>query len=165
MSFAHAGEAGGVHLEYLLVGGALVVLSVIFFVQRSVKPVVSILLFLGGFALAGGAFALGGGDPVSTDASLRIVAPEDGATVPASEPVTVEVELTGGTLSVETESEDPNLGHYHVFVDGDLVAMPVSDVVEVELEPGEHEIEVEFTQADHTSYDPPVSDTVTVAAE
>lgn len=164
MYLAHAAGSGGVHTEYLLLGGALVVLAVIFFVQRSVKPVVSIVLLLAGFVLAGGAFALGNG-AASSDASIQIVAPEEGATVSAEEPVTIEVELTGGSLTVETETADPDAGHYHVFVDGDLVAMPVSDLIEVELEPGEHEIEVEFTQADHTSYDPPVSDTIRITAE
>lgn len=166
MPFAHGGEVGGVHIEYLLVGVALAVLGVIFFVQRSVKPIVSVVLLLGGFALAGGAFVLDGDGP-STDASLRIVAPDQGATVSADEPVKIEVELTGGTLTLETEATDPDAGHYHVYVDGgdDPVAMPVSDVFELNLVAGEHEVRVEFTRADHSSYDPPVTDTVRLTAE
>lgn len=165
MLLAHTAGAGGPHIEFLLVGAALVLLSVIFFVQKSVKPFVSVILLLGGFALAGGAFAVGGDEATATQATVSIVSPQEGETVPANEPVTVEIALAGGTLTQDMESDDPNEGHLHLFVNGDLVAMPVSDQMQVELEPGENLIEVEFTQANHASFDPTVMTSVRVEAE
>lgn len=166
MVLAHTGSTGP-HVEYLVLGGAMILLGVLFFFQKSAKPPVSIILVLIGFALVGGAFILqdDGGAATSAEATVTIASPEDGATVPADEPVTIEVSIEGGSLTAEASSDDPNEGHLHVFVDGDLVSMPTEDVLEVELEPGERTIEVEFTRADHTSHDPPVVTRVDVRAE
>lgn len=165
MILAHTADAAGPQVEFLLVGAALVVLSVIFFVQRSVKPVVSVVLLLGGFAVAGGAFIVDGEAPASTHATVRILSPEGGATVPANEPVTVQIELTDGTLTPEETSDDPHAGHLHLSVNGRLVAMPLSTEMQVELEEGANLIEVEFTRANHTSFEPAVTDAIEVTAE
>jgi hypothetical protein len=116
-----------------------------------------------GAAAITGAFTFAGGSSESHhDAAIAIAAPEDGATVEAGT-LPVEIELTGAELAGESSSEDA--GHVHVYVDGEVVDMPSSLDVEVDMEPGEHELEVEFVDADHAALDPPVTDSVTITAE
>lgn len=168
MVSAHTAGAGGPEIELLILAGAMLVLGVVLFFQKSVKPIVSLVLVLGAFAVGGGAFAFTSDDSTQTatiEATISIVDPVEGATVPANEPVPVEIDLQGGTLTAESRSDDATEGHLHVYVDGELISMPVSDAPEVELEPGSHEITVEFTQADHRSYEPRILDTVEVTAE
>lgn len=97
-----------------------------------------------------------------TDAEVAFASPTDGATVPANEPVTIEIDLTGGELA--TSPSDAG-GHLHIFVDGSVVSMPSGDTAEVELEPGEHELRVEYVDIQHASYDPPIQETISVTAE
>lgn len=56
MPFAHGGEAGGPNFEALILAVPMVVVGIILFVQKSAKPVVSVLLVLGGITLALGGF-------------------------------------------------------------------------------------------------------------
>lgn len=56
MSFAHGGAAGGPNFEALALAVPLVVVGIILFVQRSAKPVVSVMLVLAGVTLALGGF-------------------------------------------------------------------------------------------------------------
>lgn len=56
MPFAHGGEAGGPNLEALILAVPMVVVGIILFVQKSAKPIVSVLLVLGGITLALGGF-------------------------------------------------------------------------------------------------------------
>lgn len=101
---------------------------------------------------------LGGG----SDATVSFASPEDGATVPAREPITIEIDLGGGDLA--TSASDAG-GHLHIYVDGSVISMPSTTSTEVELEPGEHELKVEYVDFEHASYDPPISETITVTAE
>jgi hypothetical protein len=115
--------------------------------------------------------------PLADDAAVRIVAPADGATL---EPGTVQmtVEVTGGSIGpphtpLEALPDDPEqAGSLSVHVDGDrhpvdwdgcTLAEPCHQVtVEVELEPGERRLAVEFTRGDGTPFAPSVTDRVTV---
>src|SRR5687767_9566630 len=149
---------------------ALLFLGVLFFFQKSVKPLVSLMLVLGAFALAAGAFAFSGSDerestPPPQELSIEVVSPAEGETVAANEKVTLEVEITGGSLTSESESEDPTEGHLHIYIDDELVSMPSTETPEVRFKPGEHVLTVEFTEADHHSFDPRVLDEVTITAE
>ena len=168
MELAHsAGTSGGPNIEFLVLGGGMLLLGVLFFFQKTVKPVVSLVLLLGAFALAAGAFAFDGGDTTgakSIDASIRILSPQGGEEVPAGEPFPVRVEISGGTLTSQVETDDATAGHLHLYVDDELVSMPSNDAPEVELPPGEHTIAVEFTAADHHSYEPRIIDEVEVTA-
>jgi hypothetical protein len=145
----------------------MLMLGVLFFFQKTVKPIASLVLVLGAFALAAGAFAFGddGTAASSIEARVRILSPQTGGQVPAGEPFPVRVELTGGTLTSGVETGDPTAGHLHVFVDEELVAMPSNDTPEVQLTPGEHTIAVEFTSADHRSFEPRIIDDVRVTAQ
>lgn len=169
MVVAHTLGSNGPEIEFLVLAGALLILGVVLFLQKTVKPSVPLFLVLGAIALGVGAFAFASDDEAatttrSTEAELTIVAPSDGDEVPAGEPFTIEVRVDGGTLTAEAESDDPDAGHLHIFVDEELVGMPTSDAPEIELEPGEHEVVVEFTATDHSSYSPPVTDTIELTA-
>lgn len=160
---AHTATSSGPNTEILLLGAGMVVLAAVFFFQKTASRGASLILAVLGIAAITGAFTFTGGSSGGHhDASIAIASPADGATVePGTVPV--EIELAGAELAGESSSEDA--GHIHVYVDGEVVDMPSSLDVEVDLEPGEHELEVEFVDADHAALDPPVTDSVTITAE
>lgn len=170
MQFAHTLGQGGPEIEFLIVAAAMLALGVIFFMQKAVKPVVSVVLVIGAFAMGVGAFAAGGSDattPVGEcgassgsngETSITIGAPEEGETVSAGEPYQLEIELEGG-------SGDAAGGHFDVSVDGQLETMTSQPDPEVTLTVGEQELRVEYVTSQHESFDPPVFATVCVTAE
>jgi hypothetical protein len=159
MQFAHTLGAGGPEIEFLIVAVAMLVLGIVFFIQKSVKPAVPVILVVGAFAMTAGAFAAGGSDDSSAgssdEISISIASPEDGSTVPAGEPVTVEVALEGA----------PEGGHFDVRVDGDIATMTPESNPQVTFDAGEHVLSVEYVNARHQSFDPPVDTEITVTAE
>jgi hypothetical protein len=167
MSFAHTFGSGGPDVELLLVTVAILALSIVFFFSKTTKPMVPVVLMLVAFATGAGAFALGGpsGTAPAPDVTVEIVEPAEGATVPAGRPVMLDVQIDGGELTTDTQSDDPTRGHLHILIDGELIAMPATSTPEIELEPGEHDVAVEFTGADHRSFSPKIIDEVTIVAE
>lgn len=181
MLIGHTLGAGGPEIEFLILSGACLVLGVFFFFQKNVKPQASVVLLVVAVALAVGAFTIdsgsgtdtasGSGDGESIGPSpvvVTIAEPQDGATVPAGEELELQVELDGGELVNESAGTDPTKGHLHIYVDGALTTMPsvVNPPVSGDLlGEGEHEITVEFTRADHRSFDPRVTAEITVVAE
>jgi hypothetical protein len=169
MFVAHTFGRNGPDVELLLIAAALLFLGVTLFVQKTVKPQVSILLMLGSIALATGAFVVGrsSGDAQAAPSGLgvTIVAPEDGATVSAGDEVTIRADVEGGSMTSSTSSSNPREGHLHIYVDGEIISMPTTLESSVTLEPGAHTLTVEFTSADHTSFNPKVTDAVEVTAE
>lgn len=173
MTLAHALGEGGPEIEVLMLAAGLLVLGIVFFLQKTTKPQVPVILVVLSLAMTVGAFAFSGddpeGQPVSSDVTVSIPSPADGAAVPADEDLMIEVEIANGTLVSGSTSTDPNEGHIHIYVDGQVVAMPTSEsdtiVPATNLPPGEHEIIVEFTQANHTSFAPPVQAAITITAE
>jgi hypothetical protein len=171
--FAHTFGTGGPEIEMLLLAIALLALGIVFFVQKSTKPAVPVVLVLGALAAGAGAFALGANSNQNAPAgtvgapsgiSVSIASPRDGDTVAAGA-VQLEVEVDGGSLTSETQSEDPTMGHLHIYVDNTLISMPSTETTDVELDSGEHTIAVEFTTADHRSFDPRITDEISVTAE
>lgn len=57
MVLAHAAEASGPHAELLVAAAAFLILGVTLYAQKSVKPVVIVVLLVIALALASGAFA------------------------------------------------------------------------------------------------------------
>ena len=166
MQLAHTLGENGPEIEFLIIAGAMLLLGVIFFMQKAVKPVVSVILVIGAFALVAGAFAVGGSDDEpsgsagsSGDITIEIVSPSDGASVPAGEPVTLEIDLQG----VDPETDVP--GHFDVRVDGQIETMTPEPDPEVTFEEGEHELSVEYVDTRHQSFDPPVTTTLSITAE
>jgi hypothetical protein len=161
---AHSITPGGPEIEVLVLAGALAYLGVYLFVKRATKPYVSVVLMVLALALGVGSFAVGRSAAISTSAAVLIRAPRDGQVVEARTPVELRAEVRGGRLVASTQAQDDNVGHLHVYVDEELVAMPTSDTYELELPPGRHTVTVEFTRADHASYTPRVTDEVSLTA-
>jgi hypothetical protein len=165
MPLAHT-VTGGPNTEILLLGAGMVVLALVFFFQKTASRKASVVLLVLGAVAITGAFTFagpddGGGDG-HHDVAISIVSPRDGATVETG-PIELDVELTGATLAAESTDEDG--GHMHVYIDGEVAAMPPTLDITVEFPPGEHELEVEYVDAEHRALDPPVRDSVTVTAE
>jgi hypothetical protein len=172
VTLAHSLTPGGPDIEVLLIAVALLAVGLTLFFQKSTKPAVPIVLLVAGFAVAGGSFAIGRNTARDSSApiaapeglSVTIVSPEDNAEVPANEVIEITAEIDGGELTTSTQSDDPAEGHLHYFVDDRLVSMPATPVHELELEPGSHTIVVEFTTADHRSFEPRVFNQIEVTA-
>ncbi|MEM7041338.1 MAG: DUF4399 domain-containing protein [Pseudomonadota bacterium] len=110
-------------------------------------------------------------------ASAYIISPSNGDTV--SSPVTVVFGLSGmGVAPAGTEKE--NTGHHHLLIDTDLPPLdepiPADDnhvhfgggqtEVQIELAPGEHNLQLLLGDLNHIPHDPPVaSEVVTVTVE
>lgn len=162
-ALAHTATSGGPNTEIVLLGVGALVLAAVFFFQKSAPRRTSVVLAVAGVAAIAGAFTLTAGSGSDHhDVSIAIVSPADGATLEAGA-VPVEIELAGAELASESSTDDA--GHLHVYVDGEVVDMPSALEVEVELGPGEHDLEVEFVDADHRALDPPVTDAVSITAE
>jgi hypothetical protein len=170
---AHSLTPGGPDIEVLLIAVALLGLGIGLFFQKSARPYVPVVLVALALAAGAGAFAIGAstapqaasGTVAAPDGlSVEIVEPSDGDSVPANKPFDVETDVAGGELTSASQSDDPTLGHLHVFVDDQLVSMPNVPTQELELEPGEHSIVVEFTTADHRSFEPRITDEIEVTA-
>ena len=174
MNLAHTLGAGGPDLEIFLFAAGLLVLGVVLFLQKSAKPMVSVVLVIAAFAVGTGAFAFGGSSSSTSSSGtvaapdgvdVQITTPDDGSSVPAGRPMTVEADIIGGSLTAATDSDDPTQGHLHVFVDDELISMPTRPTQEIELEGGDHTIVVEFTTANHKSFEPRILDSIEVTAE
>lgn len=112
------------------------------------------------------------------DAEVTIMSPEDGATV--SSPVTVEFALEGMDVA-KAGIDRENTGHHHLLVDMDELPpmdapLPSTDQVihfgggqtstELELEPGEHTLQLLLGDHMHVPHVPPVmSEKITVTVE
>ena len=161
---AHSVTPGGPDIEVLLLSAALLYLGVYLFVRKAAKPYVAVLLVLGAVAAAMGAFALCRTRTATTNATVSITAPREGAVVDAGRPVPIKAAVKGGRITSSTQTTNPNAGHLHVYVDGKLTAMPTTSTYRVKLTPGSHTVTVEFTRADHISFSPRVFDRVDVTA-
>jgi len=108
---------------------------------------------------------------------VKLISPQDGATVPATFPVQVQPVNFSPTMALGGRANVPGYGHYHVWVDApakpsslaNLVLMLGTNGFTLDLSawgPGKHTIRIEPAQNDHTMYDPstPAAFTVTVSA-
>ena len=168
MLLAHGGGGEGAQLEFFVLAAAMLVLGITLFFQKDAKPLVPVILVVGAFALIGVSFFFDKHSKPTVapqGLSISIISPEDGSSVPAGSKFPIEVDIVGGSVTSEITSDDPTEGHLHVFVDGALDSMPTSDTPTVELEEGSHSITVEFTKADHSSFEPRILDEVEVTAD
>lgn len=110
-------------------------------------------------------------------AKAYIISPADGATV--SSPVLVQFGLEGAGVA-PAGVEKVNTGHHHLLIDTDLpdLTKPIpSDEhhrhfgggqtqVELELEPGEHSLQLLLGDFGHTPHNPPImSEKITITVE
>ena len=160
MIVAHAAGSSGPHPEFLVVAGALLVLGVLFYIRKAVKPIVSVVLVVLAIALGSGAFIIEA-DSASAR-SIVITEPKPGDTVRAGEPIRVQVAVDGGSLA--GESDDPNAGHLHIEVDGELIAMPSTREPKISFAPGRHTLTAEYVDGRHQSFEPEVRDEIELKA-
>jgi hypothetical protein len=115
--------------------------------------------------------------PAPEGAQVYIIAPEDGATL--TSPVTVLFGLEGlGVAPAGVEQE--GTAHHHLIIDADLPPVdepiPADDnyvhfgggqtQTTVELEPGEHTLQLLMGDLNHYQHEPPVySEVVTITVE
>ena len=139
--------------------------------KRLIAATVLSLLPLAGAALAQDR------TPAPEGANAYIISPENGAIV--TSPVTVVFGLSGmGVAPAGTEKE--NTGHHHLLINTDPPAsdepIPADDQhvhfgggqteVQIELEPGEHGLQLLLGDLNHIPHDPPVmSEKVTIVVE
>lgn len=161
MLLAHVAQSAGPHTEYLILAGGFLLLGVVLFAQKSVKPVFSIGLILLALALGTGAFVLNQ-DPSAENRVVVITEPKPGDLVEAKKPIPIEVNVTDPSAGANGSPK----GHIHVFVDGDLVAMPAQiDEASVELDKGDHTLAVEYVSGpEHKSFKPKVIDEIEITA-
>lgn len=160
MVLAHAATTPGPHPEYLVLAGALFVLGVVLYIQKSVQPAVSVVLVVAAVALGSGAFWVGGA-PAAQGRAIVMTSPKPGERVEAGKPIPIEFTLEGGTLASGPRDKDG--GHLHVFLDGVLVAMPVNEPT-ITFTPGPHTLGIEFVDANHKPFDPRVRDEIELEA-
>jgi hypothetical protein len=102
----------------------------------------------------------------SSTAHIAISTPEQNEVVTG--PTTpLKVRLTGAEIVSQTSTDlQPDQGHLHVFLDGELVSMTSStDTTLADLAPGEHLVKVEFVATDHAPFDPRVIAAVSFEVE
>ena len=94
--------------------------------------------------------------PAST-ASIEILEPEAGATVPGPD-ITFRVELEGGEIIPEASRDlQPDTGHVHLKLNGKLVSHTYgTEQLISDVEAGEYILEAEFVAADHGPFNPRV---------
>lgn len=162
---AHGGGAGGSSSWSLLFVPAMVVLAVgVGMASRAGRGtrVGGLTLIAVGLLVAVVGLVLPGITRGQTvHGHVLIVEPANGSEVEAGRPVKVEARVDAPLASSAT---DRTGGHLHLYVDGRLRQMPYSTEAEVILEPGRHEIRVEYVDNRHVSFDPPSEDAVTVRA-
>ena len=113
---------------------------------------------------------------VPAGAKVMFVEPKDGAKVKSPLKVVFGVEA----LEVEPAGEvHAGKGHHHLIIDADVIdpgtAVPADErhihygkgqtEVEVELQPGEHTLTMQFADGLHRSYGEPLSSTIKVTVE
>ena len=163
MLLAHTAQASGPHTEYLVLAGAFLVLGIVLFVQKTVKPVVSVGIVLIAVALGSGAFIFAESAQTPTGVWVVIQEPKPGVPVPANKEFAVEAAVNGAQLASCNSCSDG--GHLHVNVDGETIAMTTAKEPKVKLEEGEHTLTVELVDEKHVPYDPPVKDSIDVVAQ
>lgn len=101
----------------------------------------------------------------ATQATITIVSPREDATLDSRD-VDLELELTGGKIaSLSTVENRPDEGHVHVTVDGRLASMTGSKDQTIQVEPGRHDLEVEYVANDHAPFCKRVVDRVRFTVE
>lgn len=88
----------------------------------------------------------------TTGADLTILSPSEGQTFDTTEvPVTLEVE-GGEIVSMASTENVEGEGHIHISLDGSLTSMLGEAEQTITVEPGEHELEVEYVANDHAPF-------------
>ena len=96
------------------------------------------------------------GPRLSSEATVQIVEPANGATV-VGDSVHVVLKLTGAKIVTETTTNiRPDEGHVHLYLNGQIVSMNYGLEQDLPVTPGTYVFRAEFVAADHAPYSPRV---------
>lgn len=113
------------------------------------------LLLLAILLLAAGC-GTSGSTTVEGTASFETVSPTAGASVEGPS-ITLQMEVVNLILQTPGGANNPNQGHFHIFVDGGTGYDVVYEATHaLALAPGEHTVRVELRNNDHSPFSPPV---------
>ena len=114
--------------------------------------------------------ACAGNDPGETGTNgapvLTLMSPVDGEHV-CGTPLVVVTELENFRLTNETiEDPPPDLGHLHLYLNGQEVAQAEDTTIEVnDVAEAEYQLSVDIAHADHSGVEPYVGATIYVTVE
>lgn len=157
-AYAHGGEGALTPLSMGLGAAGLMAMILAALISSRGNRRTGMVVFVTGVVLISAA-----GADIASDiqklnppaVEVRLVRPVDGSVVQS--PVEFKVEVIGGTLLPLDKTQGSSTeGHLHVIIDGRTVDMPVTGEFAVQMPPGTHQVEVEFTGVDHQSYAPPI---------
>ena len=101
----------------------------------------------------------------ATEATVEILKPAQNAVLDSGQ-VELEIDLEGGRIgSLASVENRPGEGHLHISVDGKLATMDGAAEQVIPVEPGRHELEVEFVANDHAPFCKRVNDRVRFTVE
>jgi hypothetical protein len=98
--------------------------------------------------------------------ALTLLSPADGAVV-CGDPLVVDTRIENFTLTNETMEDAPDdVGHLHVYINGQEVAQADREHVEVTGQPdGEAQLRVDLALANHEALDPYVGTTIYITID
>ncbi|HEX2053570.1 MAG TPA: hypothetical protein VHJ78_07605 [Actinomycetota bacterium] len=101
----------------------------------------------------------------ASEASVEILEPAEDQ-IFGSREVPLKLDLEGGRIaSLASTKNRPNEGHLHITVDGKLATMTGESEQTLQIEPGRHELEVEYVANDHAPFCKRVADRVRFTVE
>lgn len=118
---------------------------------------------VGGLGIAMAVFGLVNPAKKNPEIYLTLLEPEPGATVPANQDVTLQVQVEGAKVAATPTAKEG--GHLHLYVDNKLQSMPYGTNAAVRLTPGRHTLKVEFVDEKHVAYKPPIAVEAEVTAQ
>ena len=160
---AHAVGGVNYNLPLLVLAGALLITALAVGGGEGTRRRIGVALLVGAVVVGVVSFLPPVAGDAAPDATITILEPADGATLPADEPVAVRVAVENGRVAASPD--DAEGGHLHLYLDGQLQQMPYTMDAVVILTPGEHTLTVEYVDARHVSFDPEVEHTIRVTAE
>ncbi len=119
------------------------------------------------FALCLAACDAGEGDTVpSGEIALTLISPVDGAVV-CGDPLVVETTIENFVLTNETLEDAPsNVGHLHIYLNGQEVAQSEEERVEVTgVTDGAYQLRADLALANHEALDPYVGTTIYITVD
>ncbi|MHB9002538.1 MAG: hypothetical protein ACYC6C_00550 [Coriobacteriia bacterium] len=128
----------------------------------------ALLPLLGACTAANTETAAPSGSPsgaTTAEMTVRLLTPTQDAEVPAGT-VTVEVETSGLTFTMPSNTNVPGEGHVHFTLDDRPFEMATEPrLVIQDVSPGRHTLKAELVQNDTESFDPPIEQEIEFTAK
>lgn len=107
-----------------------------------------------------------GTDSAAGPIALTLLSPKDGDTV-CGTPLLVETDIENFTLTNDSNEDAPsNVGHMHVYLNGQEVAQSEEETVAVsDVADGAWQLRVDLALANHEALDPYVGQTVYITVD